>query len=191
EKDTVNGPVLSIPFPARVKVVEDDGNDRWIQVELVDGTLRYVQRGHVETISDQNSIGDLVQFARALTLCESPYYFGGRSTLNGFDCSGLTQMLFREFLDIQLERDAREQINSKQCLAIEEKDLAAGDLIFWGTSKDKVTHVGLFVGNDQFVHANVHELQGKISISTMSQPLWSQKDDALAFRAFRRVKTWS
>lgn len=86
---------------------------------------------------------------RALAYLGAPYRRGGTSE-EGFDCSGLVQ---RVFLDhgVALPRTADEQSATGAVVAPEE--LAPGDLVFFRASGPKPTHVGIYVGRGQFVHA--------------------------------------
>jgi len=77
------------------------------------------------------------------------YRFGGLGT-SGFDCSGLVKTLFSKF-DINLPRSSREQF--KQGEKISKEDLQVGDLVFFSSGGTQPTHVGIYVGNNQFLHA--------------------------------------
>lgn len=77
-----------------------------------------------------------------------PYVWGG-STRKGFDCSGLTQFVYRD-AGITLPRTASQQ--SKEGTRIEFKDMEPGDLVFWG-KEGASYHVGIFIGNGRFLHA--------------------------------------
>ena len=98
----------------------------------------------------------------------TPYRWGG-TTPNGFDCSGFVRHVFREN-GIQLSRSSREQAQEGKSVPL--SDLKPGDLIFFNMHHRKhywIDHVGLYVGNGQFIHATssssrqirVEELESK------------------------------
>jgi len=78
------------------------------------------------------------------------YRFSGISQKSGVDCSGLVKSLFSKF-DIDLPRSSREQF--KQGEKVDRDKLEAGDLVFFSSGGNQPTHVGIYVGNDQFLHA--------------------------------------
>lgn len=80
-------------------------------------------------------------------------YVWGGTTPEGFDCSGYVQYLYKKH-DINLPRTAWSQ--SKKGLDVAKKDLQKGDLLFFLTDKKRgipVTHVGIYIGDDNFIHA--------------------------------------
>lgn len=80
-----------------------------------------------------------------------PYSWGGTSAKQGFDCSGLTMAVY-ELNGLKLPRSSKDQFALGT--PISRSQLARGDLVFFATSRGKkVTHVGIYAGNDQFIHA--------------------------------------
>ena len=80
-------------------------------------------------------------------------YVWGGTTPKGFDCSGYVQYLYKKH-DINLPRTAWAQ--SKKGLSVEKEDLQKGDLLFFLTDKKRgipVTHVGIYIGDGNFIHA--------------------------------------
>ena len=83
----------------------------------------------------------------------TPYLYGGK-TRKGTDCSGFVVAVFDEALGIKLPRVSREQ--GEHCKEIKKSDLKPGDLVFFCTGKDKhkVSHVGIYVGDNNMIHAS-------------------------------------
>lgn len=80
-------------------------------------------------------------------------YVWGATGPNTFDCSGLTQYIYKEALGKNIPRVSYEQ--SKYGKAVNKKDLQVGDLIFFDTmNKGRVSHVGMYIGNNKFIHAS-------------------------------------
>lgn len=98
--------------------------------------------------SSSNSIGDkLVSLAKSKLGCK---YVWGATGPNTFDCSGLTSWCYKQ-VGISIPRTSLEQ--SKGGKAVSKSNLQPGDLIFWKTTSAEVGHVGMYVGNGQFIHA--------------------------------------
>lgn len=80
------------------------------------------------------------------------YRFGGQTT-KGFDCSGFVRFMFGRVFDMQLPRSSREM--SSIGTRIKRSNLEPGDLVFFRNGKGRINHVGIFVGNDSFVHSSL------------------------------------
>lgn len=85
----------------------------------------------------------------AMGFLGAPYRWGGFS-LNGIDCSGLVKKVY-QFFDIDLPRTALAQ--SRIGKRVVRSELAEGDLLFFNTRRPPVGHVGIYIGNNQFIHA--------------------------------------
>lgn len=84
----------------------------------------------------------------------TPYKFGGTSR-RGMDCSGFVVTVYRESYKMKLARSS-EKIYS-QCQKIVDENLKIGDLVFFADrSKQKIGHVGIFLGEERFAHASVN-----------------------------------
>lgn len=82
----------------------------------------------------------------------TPYAWGGNSLSSGIDCSGMVQQAYQHF-GLSVARTTYDQIG--QGKAVDMKDLAPGDMIFFDTDKGTAgpDHVGIYIGNGKFIHA--------------------------------------
>jgi len=87
----------------------------------------------------------------AQTFIGVPYRWGGSSLIHGFDCSGLTMAVY-QLNGLDLPRSSKEQW--KAGTLINRSQISKGDLVFFAMSGGKaVSHVGIYVGGDRFIHA--------------------------------------
>ena len=116
----------------------------------------------------EESIKDrLLQVARRMLAV--PYRFGG-TTLWGLDCSGFVQKAFA-FLDLDLPRTAREQF--REGAKIAKADLSPGDLVFFRTYANYPSHVGIYLGDNRFVHASSRDR--KVTIESLDTPYYLKR----------------
>ena len=107
------------------------------------------------------------------------YRYGGTSASTGFDCSGFMQYIFRKAFAVNLPRTSAEQANVG--VAVNRSQLQPGDMVFFRTVGSRISHVGMYIGNDRFIHA---PRTGKnIEITSLSHKYWSSK-----YAFARRVK---
>ncbi|MBZ5535476.1 MAG: C40 family peptidase [Acidobacteriia bacterium] len=99
-----------------------------------------------------------------------PYRWRGMSEQRGVDCSGLVKTLFDRF-QIELPHSAREQFKLGNRVA--RAELAVGDLVFFSTRGRIPTHVGIYIGDNRFIHAA--RKAGQVIISNLSQS-WYQRN---------------
>ncbi len=98
-----------------------------------------------------------------------PYRFGS-NTFIGTDCSGYVQTVF-SLLGINLPRSAREQFHLGE--AVEKKDLSLGDLVFFRTYASFPSHVGIYLGNNLFIHAST--LGKRVTIDNLDMPYFVKR----------------
>ena len=94
-------------------------------------------------------ISDNAVIAYASNYLGTPYVWGGTSPNPGFDCSGFTQYVYRHF-GISIGRTTYDQITNG--VSVSRANLQPGDLVFFGTSSNP-HHVGIYVGNNSYIHA--------------------------------------
>lgn len=105
----------------------------------------------------------------AHSLLGAPYAPGG-SGPKGFDCSGLVQYVFRQ-IGIDLPRTSGEQYGRVSLISLQE--LQPGDLLFFKISKRRISHVGIYVEDDRFIHAP--SPGKKVSYASLSEPYWQKR----------------
>ena len=110
------------------------------------------------------------------------YRRGGTSTETGFDCSGFTRHVFETSLGLVLPRRADEQATAAGLVAVKREDLRPGDLVFFNTLKRTFSHVGIYIGDNRFIHS---PRPGKnVRTEDMSFAYWAKR-----FTGARRVET--
>jgi peptidoglycan endopeptidase LytE len=87
-----------------------------------------------------------------------PYRLGG-STLKGIDCSAFVKKIY-EIFNTTLPRTVREQFRIGKSVA--EEELQEGDLVFFNARRSSISHVGIYIGNREFVHASSQNRQVKV-----------------------------
>lgn len=99
----------------------------------------------------------------------APYRLGG-STRKGIDCSAFTQTLLSSIYDVKVPRTASEQKTSSNM--IQPEDLKEGDLVFFITRGKGISHVGIYLHDNKFVHAST---SSGVTISSLNDTYWSKK----------------
>nr|WP_017806600.1 NlpC/P60 family protein [Avibacterium paragallinarum] len=126
------------------------------------------------SISYQGSLADQIMAITLLTEHQrewagTPYRLGGQSR-RGIDCSGFVQKTFLERFNIQLPRTTKEQV--KYGTRIAKEEIQTGDLVFFKTGRGpNGYHVGIYVQNDQFLHAST---KGGVIYSSLNSPYWKR-----------------
>jgi cell wall-associated NlpC family hydrolase len=111
---------------------------------------------------------DLGQFA--LGLIGVRYRYGGDTPTGGLDCSGLIRYVFQQVTGVTLPRTARELSQVGASVSLD--DLQVGDLVFFNTRNYAFSHVGLYLGDNRFIHA---PRRGRdVEITTLSRDYWQR-----------------
>ncbi len=107
----------------------------------------------------------------ALSLTGIHYKYGGNSPATGFDCSGFVRYVFRNAANLSLPPTARAiaQIGK----SVKKDELQPGDLVFFNTLKSAFSHVGIYLGDNKFIHA---PSKGKVvQVESMQNSYWSSR----------------
>lgn len=173
-------PLWILPFEVELALLAEPAEDgrRWIQVELIEGIIGWIQRGHISVDPPFLSFAEILQISRQFL--GLPYIWGGTSSF-GYDCSGFIQMLWRQ-RGIILPRDARQQFHEPAC-SVEWEALEAGDLLFYGSSEKEIRHVGLYIGHHRLIHASVKPIP-IVQESDLAEPSLQQR---FTYRTARRL----
>lgn len=117
----------------------------------------------------------------AVSLVGTPYRLGGSDPQQGLDCSGFVNHVFRQTAGLQLPRES--QAISQVGLELDPAELQPGDLVFFNTLDRPFSHVGIYLGDNRFVHA-ASSRSGGVMLSSLSDHYWS-----IRFEGARRVMT--
>jgi cell wall-associated NlpC family hydrolase len=116
-----------------------------------------------------SSAQDLI--LKGFELIDINYRFNGTNPDTGLDCSGFVQIVFKEAIGVLLPRSAREQ--SEVGAVIDRHELKAGDLVFFNTMRRAFSHVGIYLGDNRFLHAP--RTGAEIRVEDMRQSYWMQR----------------
>jgi cell wall-associated NlpC family hydrolase len=114
----------------------------------------------------------------AMSLIGIHYRRGGSSPENGMDCSGLVRYVFKQSNNIDLPRTSAEM--SRVGEQVDKEDLQPGDLVFFNTLRRTFSHVGIYLGDNKFIHAPTPG--SAVRIESMDLSYWRSR-----FTGARRV----
>lgn len=100
----------------------------------------------------------------------TPYVMGG-NTESGIDCSGYSKIILHDIFSADIPRTAQEQYTQSDQLATDDQ-LQEGDLVFFGSSKHNISHVGIYISNNKFTHASSSR---GVMISDLNESYWSKR----------------
>ncbi len=110
---------------------------------------------------------------QALASAGVAYRRGGDSPENGFDCSGLVAHVYREAFGIELPHNALAQSRMGRHVTLSQ--LEAGDLVFYNTERRPYSHVGIFLGDNRFIHAP--RPGAAVRVENMRGSYWARRFD--------------
>ena len=154
---------------AVIKFQKDSG----LKANGVVGTSTYKALGISKTnaktaqVNEESTISSTKLIEEAKKHLDVPYVWGG-STPKGFDCSGFLNYVFDKSADVNLPRTVSDIY--KMGTKVSEPEV--GDLVFFETYKSGASHVGIYIGNDQFIHSSSSK---GVSIASLDNSYWSKR----------------
>ena len=109
----------------------------------------------------------------ALDLIGIRYKWGGATPQSGLDCSGLVQFVFQQVTGVMLPRSTRDLSRIGEVVAL--SDLKPGDLVFFNTRRFAFSHVGIYVGDNRFIHAPRRGRE--VEVATIDKSYWQKHFD--------------
>ena len=110
----------------------------------------------------------------ALGLIDTGYRFGGKNPEAGLDCSGMVTYIFDRAAGLKLGGSAADI--ARRGRPVDRDDLRPGDLVFFNTRNAPFTHVGIYIGDDRFIHAP--STNGRVRIDQMNARYFAQRFNA-------------
>ena len=156
----------SLSKGSKVEVISESNG--WSKINY-NGSVGYVSSQYLSATSSgststSSSVDKVISYAKSLL--GKPYVWGAQGP-SSFDCSGYTYYVFKNSANITLPRVSQDQSNYGTYVS--RSNLRAGDLVFFDTSganDGNVSHVGIYLGNNQFIHAS--SSKKKVVISEMT-----------------------
>jgi cell wall-associated NlpC family hydrolase len=154
---------------------EDDMGRFLVESRLVD-RLEEVRASVTDRVSSGAS--QVAQRASELVVTAMgflgvPYRRGGNSVDTGFDCSGFVRAIYEQTVGLMLPRRADEQAAATQ--KIDKRELQPGDLVFFNTMRRAFSHVGIYIGDNKFIHSPRPGAQ--VRVEDMGIAYWTTRFD--------------
>lgn len=108
---------------------------------------------------------------QAMSLVGTPYRYGGNTPDSGFDCSGLVRYVVLRAANVNLPRTT--DAMGERGVSLERGQVASGDLVFFNTTGRANSHVGIYVGQNRFVHAP--STGGTVRLEDMTKSYWASR----------------
>jgi cell wall-associated NlpC family hydrolase len=164
------GAVIAQPAaPSSAPSLSSDEMASFLQDKGLVEKLGEQVRAASSAISDKAS--ELV--VAAMGFLGVPYKRGGNSFDQGLDCSGFVRLIYEQSMGLVLPRRSAEQAAATQ--PIEASELQPGDLVFFNTLRSAFSHVGIYVGQNKFIHAP--RSGAVVRVEDMTVPYWRQRFD--------------
>lgn len=110
----------------------------------------------------------------AMGLLDTGYRFGGKNPEAGLDCSGMVAYIYNRAAGLKVAGSAADI--ARKGRPIDRRDLRPGDLVFFNTRNAPFSHVGLYIGDERFIHAP--STNGRVRIDHMNARYYAQRFEA-------------
>lgn len=130
-----------------------------------------VKEETVAVVSPKRNGGGNKIVKEAKSWLGTPYKYASCEKGKGTDCSGMVLKVYEETKGIKLPRNSKKQ--AEFCKKLKKNDVKPGDLVFFATGKDKniISHVGIMIDDNQFIHASTKK---GVILSEMSTPYYER-----------------
>lgn len=163
QKIIITATILSVFLPSKSLVA--NANPSQESININPNNIQVQEQPITQQPSNKDKI---IQTAK--NQLGKPYKWGGVGP-NAFDCSGLVYYSYKNGADITLPRSSREQ--AKVGVSVSKEQLQPGDLVFFATSRGRsITHVGIYVGEEKFIHAT--QPGDVMKIDSMKSPYYTK-----------------
>lgn len=152
EREVYNSTLKPIPTSGDIEKVD------WLQLKYA-----IVLDATVETLTNLNLL-------KLIDEWWGTEYCSGGSSKNCTDCSGFSHVIMQEVYNVSVPRTAQEQYNESQKINLQ--DLSEGDLVFFYTGGRDISHVGVYLQNNKFVHA---ASSGGVMVSDLNDSYWKPR----------------
>ena len=154
---------------------DDDLGKMLVEKRLVDRLeeVRVNMAGRVSEGATHVAMKTSELVVNAMGFLGVPYRRGGNSVETGFDCSGFVRAMYQQTVGLILPRRANEQ--AAATAKIDKRELQPGDLVFFNTLRHAFSHVGIYVGDNKFIHSPKPGAQ--VRVEDMGIPYWSSRFD--------------
>ena len=176
-----DSPALSV-FPYGEVIDVDSIDGEWIGV-VYDGMQGYVSAEYVRVERGVKPVTERVGNTASLlaqTIIEygkqflgTPYAYGGTNLQSGVDCSGFVYSVMKDH-GINLNRSSSAM--TKNGVTIQRSQLQPGDLVFFATDgTGRISHVGIYIGNQRFIHSSSSRRNWGVTISSLDEPTYNRQ----------------
>lgn len=164
--------VCSLAFNSVLDVLDEDTNHDWIYVAH-ENNFGYVKSDYIKISDEKPKIEKEIRESKADQIIAfakkfigTPYRYAGRNLNKGVDCSGFVYCVMKNF-GVNINSSSRTQV--KNGTEVKKSELAKGDLVFFSNGgKKNIQHVGMYIGNNNFIHSASTRNKG-VMISSLGE----------------------